>query len=261
MLAVRLFATHFLVHLYNSLSLSLIHGSLIYFTKFLGFYVKTGCKLRAHFLSLSSSLFSISSFSLLIAHYNTCSAKEKAMDAREITMHKHKGETWLKKIHLIIESIKGQTKGDRAQGPLTKGSIGSTAPVVNKAGILVVQWPGIKTKGKQLDGLVTRWIKKCPANRAKGWSYLCMRAAKGLAAAPAKELTELLTRYPSRAARQETETENYSALPNNTKTVQKKVVHHHLFHGISSQVLQKWQWHSNSKLDWLTWIQTLIKKR
>ena len=162
-----------------------------------------------------------------------------AVDAREITMHKHKGGRWLKKIHSIIESIKGQTKGDRAQGPLTKDSIGSTAPVVNKAGILVVQWPGIKTKGKQLDGLVTRWIKKCPANRAKGWSYLCMRAAKGLAAAPAKELTELLTRYPSRAARQETETENYSALPNNTKTVQKKVVHHHLFHGISSQVLQK----------------------
>ena len=55
----------------------LIYGTLIYLTKFLGSCVKTGCKFTAHFSSLSFSLFSTSAFSLLIAHYNTCSNLKK----------------------------------------------------------------------------------------------------------------------------------------------------------------------------------------
>ena len=56
-----------------------MHGPSVSLTRFLNFYVEVGCKLTAHFTSLSSPLFSTSLFNLLIACYNTCSKETESL--------------------------------------------------------------------------------------------------------------------------------------------------------------------------------------
>ena len=59
-----------------------MHGPSVSLTRFLGFYVEVGCKLTAHFTSLSSPLFSTSLFNLLIACYNTCPKETESLFGR-----------------------------------------------------------------------------------------------------------------------------------------------------------------------------------
>jgi len=62
----------------------------------------------------------------LFSAFGVSDQQGKAVSPRETTVHKHKGRWWLKKTQLIMESIKGQAKGNLAQGPLMKGSRGTS---------------------------------------------------------------------------------------------------------------------------------------